>query len=93
MVTYIMSQKKSSLMAIFTTYEFTNKSKSRKTHFKKLQTEKGELLLEHFVLNEKISSKIIGHLTFGEIVSFTANVQSIELKNIEFCYPHSLRKI
>lgn len=42
---------------------------------------------QKLVFDEEISSKIVGHLTFGEYVTFLAD---IEFKNIEFEYPHKL---
>lgn len=84
-----MSKKRSSYTAIFNHYENVIKPK-RKITFREVRTSpEGNLVAEQWVLDEETASKIVGHLTLGEIVSFTADE---DLKNIKFGYPHGIRE-
>lgn len=83
-----MSQERATYTAIFSHYEKVIK-KNRKIYFRDLKTSpESHLIAEQWVLDEETSSKIIGHLTLGEIVSFTADK---DLKNIKFNYPHGIK--
>lgn len=84
-----MLKKRSSYTAIFNHYEKVIKLK-RKIYFRELRTSpEGVLVVEEWILDKETASRIIGHLTSGEIVSFTADE---DLKNIEFSYPHGIRE-
>lgn len=63
------------------------KYSEKKTHFRDVRVREGGLVSRKLVFDEDVSSKIVGHLTFGEYVAFLAD---IEFKNIEFEYPHKL---
>jgi len=85
---YIMSKEKSIITAIFNHYEYKpNKLFNKILHFKNVRSEEGEIIKREWTLDEStLDKQIVGHLTRGEIVSFKAN---IEFMNIEFCYPHA----
>jgi hypothetical protein len=84
-----MLKKRSSYTAIFSHYENVIK-KNRKIYFRELRTSpERHIVAEQWVLDEETASTIIGHLTLGEIISFTADK---DLKNIEFSYPHGPHK-
>lgn len=82
-----MSESKSLFTAVFERYEPSTESIKQKTHFREVRTRDGSIVSRKLVFNEDTSSKIVGHLTFGEYIAFIAD---IEFKNIEFQYPHSL---
>jgi hypothetical protein len=91
-----MLKKRSSYQAIFNHYEtiFNHNGKviksKRKIYFRELRTlPERQIIAEEWVLDEETASKIVGHLTLGEIVSFTADE---DLKNIEFDYPHGIKE-
>jgi len=84
-----MSKEKSTIIAVFDYYNYKpNKLFNKILHFKNVRSEEGEIIKREWTLDEStLDKQIVGHLTRGEIVSFKAN---IEFMNIEFCYPHSL---
>lgn len=73
--------------AIFEKYEYGKEVLRKKTHFRDVRVREGGLVSRKLVFDENVSSKIVGHLTFGEYVAFLAD---IEFRNIEFEYPHKL---
>ena len=80
-------ESKTLFTAVFERYEHGKELLRRKTHFRDVRVREGGLVSRKLVFDEDVSSKIVGHLTFGEYVAFLAD---IELKNIEFQYPHKL---
>lgn len=86
-----MLKEKSTITMVFDYYEYKTKDLLNKLlHFKNMRIEEGGIIKREWILDESTLDKpIVGHLTRGEIVSFTAD---IEFRNIRFCYPHSLRE-
>lgn len=80
-------ESKSLFTAVFEKYEYGKEVLRKKTHFRDVRVREGGLVSRKLVFDENVSSKIVGHLTFGEYVAFLAD---IEFKNIEFEYPHKL---
>ena len=80
-------ESKSLFTAVFDRYEYGKEVLRKKTHFRDVRVREGGLVSRKLVFDEDVSSKIVGHLTFGEYVAFLAD---IEFKNIEFEYPHKL---
>lgn len=80
-----MTESKTLFTAVFEKYEKGNELFKKKTHFSDVRLRDGGLVTRKLVFDEEVSSKIIGHLTFGEYIAFLAD---IEFKNIEFDYPH-----
>jgi hypothetical protein len=80
-------ESKSLFTAVFEKYEYGKEVLRKKTHFRDVRVREGGLVSRKLVFDEEVSSKIVGHLTFGEYVAFIAD---IEFKNIEFEYPHKL---
>ena len=80
-------ESKSLFTAVFDRYEYGKELLRKKTHFRDVRVREGGLVSRKLVFDEDVSSKIVGHLTFGEYVAFLAD---IEFKNIEFEYPHKL---
>lgn len=80
-------ESKSLFTAVFDRYEQSTGLFKKKTHFRDVRVREGGLVSRKLVFDEDVSSKIVGHLTFGEYVAFLAD---IEFKNIEFEYPHKL---
>lgn len=80
-------ESKTLFTAVFERYEYGKELLRKKTHFRSVRLKDGGFVSQELVFDEDVSSKIVGHLTFGEYVSFLAN---IEFKNIEFQYPHKL---
>lgn len=80
---------KSSFLAVFDHYEYTSDIFAKKVHVKNIRLNNGTLITTNYVFNPEIASKIIGHLTIGEYISFLANISaSSEFEEIEFQYPH-----
>lgn len=86
-----MLKEKSTIIAVFDYYNYKPNYLFKKIlHFKNIRAEEGGIIKREWILDESVLDKqIVGHLTRGEIVSFKAD---IEFMNIEFCYPHSLRE-
>ena len=86
-----MSKEKSTIIAVFDYYKYKQNDLFNKIlHFKNLRAEEGGIIKREWILDENtLDKQIVGHLTRGEIVSFKAD---IEFVNIEFCYPHALRE-
>ena len=80
-------ESKSLFTAVFDKYEYGKEILRKKTHFRDVRVREGGLVSRKLVFDEDVSSKIVGHLTFGEYIAFLAD---IEFKNIEFQYPHKL---
>lgn len=80
-------ENKSLFTAVFERYEYGKELLRKKTHFRDVRIREGGLVSRKLVFDEDVSSKIVGHLTFGEYIAFIAD---IEFKNIEFQYPHKL---
>jgi len=80
-------ESKSLFTAVFERYEESKELFKRKAHFRNVRAREGGLVARELVFDEEISSKIVGHLTFGEYITFIAD---IEFKNIEFEYLHKL---
>jgi hypothetical protein len=84
---YHNAESKSLFTAVFERYEYGKELLRKKTHFRDVRVREGGLVSRKLVFDEDVSSKIVGHLTFGEYIAFIAD---IEFKNIEFEYPHKL---
>ena len=84
---YYYVESKTLFTAVFERYEQSTGLFKRKTHFRDIRVREGGVVTKYLVFDEDVSSKIVGHLTFGEYVAFLAN---IDFKNIEFEYPHKL---
>lgn len=84
-----MSKEKSTIIAVFDYYKYKpNDLFNKILHFKNLRTEEGGIIKREWILDEStLDKQIVGHLTRGEIVSFKAD---IEFMNIKFYYPHAL---
>lgn len=80
-------ESKTLFTAVFDRYEYGKGLFRKKTYFRDVRTREGGLVSRKLVFDEDVSSKIVGHLTFGEYIAFIAD---IEFKNIEFQYPHKL---
>jgi hypothetical protein len=80
-----MSESRSLFTAVFERYEQSKELLKQKTHFRDVRLREGGVVTRKLVFDEDTSSKIVGHLTFGEYIAFIAEV---EFKNIEFQYPH-----
>ncbi len=82
-----MSANRSSYSAKFINYEYLSSDfKYRRLNFKDVRDSRGIVVKNILCIDESESLIIIGHLNYGDIVSFTADVN---FTNIEFCYPHS----
>jgi len=79
-------ESKTLFTAVFERYEYGKELLRKKTHFRDVRVREGGLVSRKLVFDEDVSSKIVGHLTFGEYIAFIAD---IEFKNIEFQHPHS----
>jgi hypothetical protein len=84
---YHNAESKSLFTAVFERYEYGKELLRKKTHFRDVRVREGGLVSRKLAFDEDVSSKIVGHLTFGEYIAFIAD---IEFKNIEFEYPHKL---
>jgi 3-phenylpropionate/cinnamic acid dioxygenase small subunit len=78
-------ESKTLFTAVFERYEQGKELFKKKTHFRDVRVREGGLVSRKLVFDEEVSSKIVGHLTFGEYIAFIAD---IEFKNIKFQYPH-----
>lgn len=83
---YTMSLDKTSYSAKFINYEILNKNfHYKRLNFTNVRNRNGDLVKYCLCIDESESLKIIGHLSYGEIVNFVADEN---FQNIEFCYPH-----
>jgi hypothetical protein len=84
-----MLKEKSTIIAVFDYYKYKpNDLFNKILHFKNIRSEECGIIKREWALDEgTLDKQIVGHLTRGEIVSFKAY---IEFMDIEFCYPHSL---
>ena len=80
-----MSESRNLFTAVFERYEQGMGLLKQKAYFRDVRVRDGGLVTRKLVFNEDTSSKIVGHLTFGEYIAFVAD---IEFKNIEFQHPH-----
>jgi hypothetical protein len=80
-----MRESRTLFTAVFERYEQSTGLFKRKTHFRDVRLRDGGVVTRKLVFDEDVSSKIVGHLTFGEYIAFFAD---IEFKNIELQYPH-----
>tara|TARA_R110000868_G_scaffold46022_2_gene152322 strand:- start:593 stop:1057 length:465 start_codon:yes stop_codon:yes gene_type:complete len=80
-------ESKTLFTAVFERYEYGKELLRKKTYFRSVRLKDGGFVSQELVFDEDVSSKIVGHLTFGEYITFIAD---IEFKNIEFEYPHKL---
>lgn len=78
-------ENRTSFIAVFDSYEKGSLLK-RMVKVRDVRLSKGELVRDTLIFDEETADKIQGHLTIGEYIAFTAEV---EFKNIEFEYPHS----
>jgi hypothetical protein len=84
-ITEMTKRPREIFSAVFERYGQSNELLKQKTHFRNVRVIEGCIVTRKLVFNEDISSKIVGHLTLGEYITFIAD---IEFKNIEFKYPH-----
>jgi hypothetical protein len=84
---YYYVDSKTLFTAVFDRYEYRKEVLRKKTHFRDVRVREGGLVSRKLVFDENVSSKILGHLTFGEYVAFIAD---IEFKNIEFKFKISM---
>ena len=79
-----MNIAKKEYSMIFDHYEATG-ALGQNIHCRNVRIYNGKIIQSHLRLDKEISSKVVGHLTAGEIIVFSAN---LEFKDIEFQYPH-----
>lgn len=83
---YTMSTNRSSCSAKFINYEYLSSGfKYRRLNFINVRNASGDIIKDCLCIDESKSLKIIGYLSYGDIVNFTADR---DFQNIEFCYPH-----
>ena len=83
-----MNIEKKEYSMVFDHYEPTG-ALGQKIHCRNVRIYNGEVIQSHLCLDKEISSKVVGHLTVGEIIIFSAN---LEFKDIEFQYPHGEKR-
>lgn len=83
-----MIDNKITFTATFIKYEHSEASIwGSISHYKDIRTRNGCIVKKWLSLPADITRNIVGHLTRGEIISFTADVV---FTNIEFQYPNAL---
>jgi hypothetical protein len=83
-----MSANRSRWSAKFINYEILNNNfHYRRLNFTNVRNTNGDVIKDCLCIDESESLKIIGHISYGEIINFIADEN---FENIEFCYPHGL---
>lgn len=81
-----MSANRASWSAKFINYEILDGNfHYRRLNFVNVRNIKGNIVKDCLCIDESEELKIIGHLEYGDIISFTTDEN---FQNIEFCYPH-----
>lgn len=73
---------------VFDHYERAEDSLYNNIHCRNVRTAKGILIQNNIYLEVATVKRVIGRLSFGEIIVFSAE---LEFKNIVFKYPHGKR--
>jgi hypothetical protein len=81
-----MSKELNEYTMVFDRYELVIDSLYNKVHCKNIRTSEGVLLQDHLCLEIEVTKNISGHLTVGEILTFSAE---LVFKQIKFKYPHA----
>jgi len=81
-----MNIEKNEYTMVFDRYENVIGSIYNKIHCRNIRTSDGVLLKDHLCLELELAKKIPAHLTFGEILIFSAE---LVFKQIKFKYPHA----
>jgi hypothetical protein len=81
-----MSKELNEYTMVFDRYELVKDSLYNKVHCKNIRTSEGVLLHKYLCLETDVAKSITGHLTIGEILTFSAE---LIFKQIKFKYPHA----